>query len=348
MPTVPLSPAQMAQLQAEYKKGQEAGKSDEELTAALAAALPAVIVFNQIDCDHSGAVSMRELHRMLRALPRNKPLPPAGGWPGGEAPKFVGIEEVIKVFAGGEGDDAAQDKEITMDQFVLHLGELPGLKAAIEQNVDAATGKLKQYKSLEKTLEECLGAVAALEAKADKTDEESAQLAEHKAKIDKINASIGSSGLAVFRQIDADGSGKLDRAELLAVLKAIPAAAQGPLRPGQVATAAVTEENIGEIVAVLDADGDGTIDEDEWVAHLEMLPLLKASIEAAVDPKTGKMWTADAAAPTEAAPAEATPAEAAPTEAAPVEATPTEAATAEAAPAEAAPAEAAPAEETPA
>jgi Ca2+-binding EF-hand superfamily protein len=291
-----------------------------------------VIVFNQIDCDHSGAVSMRELYRMLRALPRNKPPPPAGGWPGDEAPKFVGIEEMVKIFAGGGDGDAATDKEITMDQFVLHLSELPGLKAAIEQNVDATTGKLKQYKSLEKTLEECLGAAAALEAKTEKTDEETAQLVELQVRIAKINASIGSSGLAVFRQIDTDGSGKLDRAELLAALKAIPAAAQGPLRPGQVATAAVTEENIGEIIAVLDADGDETIDEDEWVAHLEMLPLLKASIEAAVDPKTGKMYAANAA-------AEAPPVEAAP---------PAEAAPAEAAPVEAAPAEAEPAEETPA
>lgn len=301
MPTVPLSAAQKAQLEAEYTKGKEAGKSDEELQVALAAALPAVIVFNQIDCDHSGSVSMRELHRMLRALPRNKPMPPTGGWPDGAPPKFVGIEEMVKIFSGG---DAAEDKEITMDEFVGHLSELPGLKAAIEQNVDPATGKLKQYKSLEKTLEECLAQAAALEAKGDASnEEEKTQLAEVQAKIAKINESIGSSGLAVFRQIDSDGSGKLDRAELLAVLKTIPAAAQGPLRPGQVATAAVTDENIGEILAVLDADGDGTIDEDEWVAQLEQLPLLKASIEAAIDPKTGRIFAADAAAapPEEAA-----------------------------------------------
>ena len=306
-----------------------------------------MIVFNQIDADHSGAVSMRELHRMLRALPRNKPLPPEGGWPNGEAPKFVGIEDIIKIFAGGAEGEDNKEKEITLEQFVVHLQELPALKAAIEQNVDTATGKLKQYKSLEKSLEEALEAAAVLEAKAEKTDEETAQLAELQAKIEKYNKSVGSSGLAVFRQIDADKSGKLDRAELLEVLKGIPAAAQGPLMPGQTATAAVTEENIQEILAALDADGDGTIDEDEWVAQLELLPLLKASIEAAVDPKTGKMRTVEAAPAEEAA---AAPAEAAaPTEAAaPAEAAPAgDAAPAEAAAEAAAPAEAPPTEAPP-
>ena len=47
--------------------------------------------------------------------------------------------------------------------------------------------------------------------------------------------------------------------------------------------------SLDEIVAVLDVDGDGVIDEAEWLAQLEKIPALKASIEQAVDPATGKI-----------------------------------------------------------
>jgi len=45
--------------------------------------------------------------------------------------------------------------------------------------------------------------------------------------------------------------------------------------------------SIEDIIASLDSDGDGIIDEAEWLANLDSLPDLKASIELAVDPKTG-------------------------------------------------------------
>ena len=95
MPKVPLSEAQKAQLTEMYEKGKAAGKDDETLSKELEAGLPAVIVFNQIDCDHTGSVSKKELNRLLKALPRRKPVPPEGGWPEGGPPKFVPIEDMV-------------------------------------------------------------------------------------------------------------------------------------------------------------------------------------------------------------------------------------------------------------
>ena len=102
MPTVPLSKNLTDFLEEEYKTKTGEGLDDATLAEILQVSMPAIIIFNQIDCDHSGKVSMRELYRLLRALPRNKPIPPEGGWPNGEAPKFVPPEEMIKVFDTGK------------------------------------------------------------------------------------------------------------------------------------------------------------------------------------------------------------------------------------------------------
>ena len=63
-------------------------------------------------------------------LPRKKPLEPEGGWPGGEAPKFVPFEGMV------DSLDGNKDGVITLDEWINNLASLPGLKAAIEQNLD--------------------------------------------------------------------------------------------------------------------------------------------------------------------------------------------------------------------
>jgi len=302
MPTVPLSKNLTDFLEEEYKTKTGEGLDDATLAEILQVSMPAIIIFNQIDCDHSGKVSMRELYRLLRALPRNKPIPPEGGWPNGEAPKFVPPEEMIKIF------DTDGDGEISVTEFVDNLAKLPGLQRAIETNT-GPDGKIRTYVSLEERMANLSAEAEPLEAKAAAGEElgeaDKATLEDLRSKIAKIKASVGSAGLSVFRQLDADKSGKIDRAELMALLKALPAAR--------------AQKGLDGWVAELDVDGDGVIDEDEWVAQLGRLPALAALIESGIDPTTGKLKNLP---PVEALPEETAPAETAPAEAPLAEAVP--------------------------
>ena len=227
-------------------------------------------------------MTQKELKRLLKSLPRKKPVEPEGGWPGGEAPKFVPFEELVDTL------DADKDGDISLDEWLTNLAKLPGLKAAIEGAIDPATGKVQGYLSLEQMLDETLAKLAPLEAKAAAgggdaalDDAEKAEAAKLRELAAKLRASVGSAGLAVFRQVDLDHSGKIDRKELMRVLKQLPKPEKMP--PG------AKKMSLDEIVAVLDVDGDGVIDEAEWLAQLEKIPALKASIEQAVDPATGKI-----------------------------------------------------------
>lgn len=329
MPPVPLSQVQRQTLEAQYSKGKEAGKSDEVLQSELEAHLPAIIVFNQvcslprpsaplsltagptqIDCDHTGSVTKKELSRLLKALPRRKPVPPEDGWPEGQAPKFVPVEDMVVgphcprfmvyviLFCGGGCAQATLDidgdGEVSLEEFATKLIDLPGLKIAIEQNLDTATGKVKGYQTLEARLQELVDGAKPLEDKLAEfggdmdqlAPEEKASLEKQRSVIAKIRATVGSAGIAVFKQINIDGSGKLKRKELLDVLKHLP---RPPKNTDPDAPKTVKRMSIEEIMAELDVDGDGFIDEDEWLAQLERLPGLKASIEASVDPTNGKI-----------------------------------------------------------
>ena len=73
MPAVPVSASTEAALKKLYEEKKAAGEEDDAINAALAAATPAVIVFNQIDIDGSGSIDTGELKRLLKGLPRNKP-----------------------------------------------------------------------------------------------------------------------------------------------------------------------------------------------------------------------------------------------------------------------------------
>ena len=84
---IPIGQNNQKMLAEKYKVKHEAGMSDEDIEAELKASLPSIVLFDQIDCDHSGEVTKKELKRMLKSLPRKKPVEPEGGWPGGEQPK---------------------------------------------------------------------------------------------------------------------------------------------------------------------------------------------------------------------------------------------------------------------
>jgi Ca2+-binding EF-hand superfamily protein len=298
MPAVALSVTQQEALKARYAQMSGEGKDDEALSAELAANLSGIVLFDQIDCDHSGKVTKKELQRMLKSLPRKKPVAPAEGWPNGEAPKFVPFEEMASTL------DSDGDGDVSLDEWLANLAKLPGLKAAIDGAVDPATGRISTYQSLEARLDVLVTRAAPLEAALAEGAEAGEDLASLRKQIAKLRATVGSAGVAVFRQFDADGSGKIDRAELLCALKQLPA----PVMPeGEAGPTMPWALQIEEMVAALDVDGDGVIDQDEWCAQLERLTSLKAAIEQAIDPATGKVKGLDdgSAAPAAGAPVEA-------------------------------------------
>ena len=78
-------------------------------------------------------------------------------------------------------------------------------------------------RSLEEQLALRIEQKEALEAKAAAGEEiDAAELEKRKGQAERLTAQLGSSGVLFFRQIDADGSGKVDRAELLNALKILP------------------------------------------------------------------------------------------------------------------------------
>mmetsp|Transcript_97570 Transcript_97570/g.279007 ORF Transcript_97570/g.279007 Transcript_97570/m.279007 type:complete len:231 (+) Transcript_97570:164-856(+) len=182
---VPLSDVRQEDLKAKYAKFIEEGLSEEDINTKLTKAMPGLVVFDQIDCDHTGKVSSRELKRTLRALPRKKPTPPEGGWPDGKPPPFVPFDAMYETL------DSDGDGEISLDEWLDNLSKLPGLESAINSAIDPATGKLKDYVSLEDRLAE-------LVAKGDDaTDEE-------KAKIESIRASLGETAAAPAEEAPAE------------------------------------------------------------------------------------------------------------------------------------------------
>ena len=82
----------------------------------------------------------------------------------------------------------------------------------------------------------------------------------------------GTTGISAMGM--ACSNGKIDRAELMTMLKTLP-------KPPD------ATKTVEELVAVLDVDGDGVIDIDEWVTQLERVPLLKKLLDSYVDPATG-------------------------------------------------------------
>ena len=195
------------------------------------------------------------------------------------------------------GDDA----QISLSEWCDNLAKLPGLKTAIESNLDPATGKLATYLSLEARLEKLAADVMILEMNENRTDEEDAKLESKRNDVSKLRAKIGSGSIRVFEQIDADKSGKIERADLMKILGELPGTQEG-------------EDNLDGLIKALDVDGDGIIDMDEWIAQLDKIPLLKAQLDQYIDPATGlinteltgpmKPPTAEATIPPADAPAE--------------------------------------------
>ena len=107
-------------------------------------------VFSQFDANKDGRMSMKELARGLKALPKTKPVSAPKGT------KFMSVEELI----------AAMDKDgngyLDLHEWLTMLAGCAGLECAISEAVDE-TGTLVNYRSLEQQQEPTL-AVSPAEA----------------------------------------------------------------------------------------------------------------------------------------------------------------------------------------
>ena len=119
--------------------------------------------------------------------------------------------------------DTDGDGEISLEEWVDNYSKLEGLKAAVDQALDPETGKIVGYQSLEERLVQ-------LHEKRKKEGATEEDVAKYTKQIESITGQIGSAGILVFRQIDLDRSGKIERKELLRVLKHLPKPekAEGP------------------------------------------------------------------------------------------------------------------------
>ena len=66
-----------------------------------------------------------------------------------------------------------------------------------------------------------------LEMNENRTDEENEKLESKSNDVSKLRAKIGSGSIRVFEQIDADKSGKIERADLMKILGELPGTQEG-------------------------------------------------------------------------------------------------------------------------
>ena len=222
---------------------------------------PAVCVFNQIDLDKNGTVSIAELKRMLYGLRKVYP---------------VGEEEVNSMLEKLDSDSSGEVDEV---EWTRNLNQLPALKKALIQDLDPMTGRLRSYRSPEDQLAKLLGNIMRLEYDIERGDGDveakKAELESRKAQAAKMREKgfVPSAGVVVFNQIDKKKTREIDKAglqELITVLK-------------------VESKSVEELMQRLDSDSNGTISEKEWLENLERCQDLKAALEADIDPDTGKL-----------------------------------------------------------
>ena len=134
-------------------------------------------VFAQFDTDKDGGLSVKELTRALKSLPRKKPknIPPGA--------KFMSVDEMIAAM------DADGDGSIDVDEWLSRLGSCAGLAAALAENVNE-DGEIATFRSFEQQKAKREGEVAALEAKESRTEEEEAELVEFKRQIESLGKKI--------------------------------------------------------------------------------------------------------------------------------------------------------------
>jgi len=231
---------------------------------------PALSVFNQIDVDKSGTMSADELSRLMKQLKAVYNI----------AESEAHMMETLDSDADGEVDEV---------EWCRNLAQLPGLKTALQKDLDPNTGRLRTYRTPRQQFAKLLANIDRMEYdisrfKGDKKDPE--RVAMHKeltsrrqqAQRFRLAGVTPSAGIIVFAQMDKKKTGQITKEMLTKLFDKM----DGFVRDD-------TAKAVDSIMAKLDADKNGTVSEKEWLEGLDHVQDLKMALQKDIDPETGKL-----------------------------------------------------------
>jgi Ca2+-binding EF-hand superfamily protein len=177
-------------------------------------------VFEQFDTNADGKIDTKELNRAIKSLPviapKNKEEADA---------MSSSVNDMVSAM------DANGDGGITLSEWLVNINGCPMLHSRIEAAVGDG-GTVTSFRDFGEQKAKREKEVAALEAKENRTEEEEKDLADYKSQVERLGKLVNERtanqlqvkewGETVFKQFDADGSGKLDSKELANALKGLP------------------------------------------------------------------------------------------------------------------------------
>ena len=214
-------------------------------------------VYNQVDIDKSGSMDKAE---------------------------FLGLLSVLKkIFPGGVGQidklletlDTDGDGEISVKEWLDNLHKCPGLKAALQRDLDPATGRLKSFRTPRQQFAKLLANIDRLEYDASKGKDVTAELESRRKQAQRFRVAgvTPSAGVMIFEQLDKKKTRKITKEQLQKLFDKME----------------FKDKSVEEVMSRLDADKDGGIDHKEWLDGLDAVPTLKGALEKEMDPETGKL-----------------------------------------------------------
>ena len=175
-----LPPAVQDEVKATFAAPAEAGGGEDAAKARYVAAATSLAWFQAIDVDSDGTIDQGELKRALKVISKGATRLE------GEAHMGIQVVELMRRLSNG-GAEPIIDAQSWI--FGLEKDESSGLRAALAEAFDTATGRLKGLMTLAENMD-CLDAeIAALELQLAKLKEKRAKMA------DKVDATQGAAAV---------------------------------------------------------------------------------------------------------------------------------------------------------